>query len=308
MKTVLITGASGFFGKSFIEALGQESLDDHQFVCIANIKTIEIQDPRFKVIQADLLDTTGHQALMEAIKPTHCVHLAWHVPPQDFWNAYENVEWLYASVSLFKAFCDTGGKVFIGAGTIAEYDWKTGILDEEKTPLMPNTFYGQCKKSLYEILTSIRNAHYKNTVLIWPRIGYFFGSSEPSLKLISRIIDSIKTSTLLKLVSKETRRPYAHVRYLGKVLAYLLLNQEEDLVFNLSANTGYTLEEIVNYVNNKVLQSSAQVSYDAYNTSSAQPITLEVKTLSLEKILKSNIQDTFFEDLKEMIEANHVKV
>src|ERR1017187_3052767 len=151
MTVVLITGASGFFGKALISALSQGNRDD-RFVCLSRDQTINHRDPRFTFIKADLLDSTFRQNLIEEIKPEVCVHLAWHVPPGVFWQSPENMRWREVSVSLFCEFCRAGGRVFIGAGTTAEYDWSAGFLDEATTPLAPHTLYGQCKKALHETI------------------------------------------------------------------------------------------------------------------------------------------------------------
>ncbi len=217
---ILITGASGFFGKSLISSL-EKSTEDFECFCIYKENYLEVLDKRFQWAQCDLLNKKEAEQLIKIIKPTHLVHLAWHVPPQQFWTAFENIDWLNASTNLFQAFCENGGKAFVGAGTLAEYDWTKGILEETTAPLLPNTLYGQCKKSLYEILTSIRNTHYQQTKIIWPRIGYFFGENEPKEKLISKLIYNIKNALPVNLASPEFERPYAHVKYFGQAIAKL---------------------------------------------------------------------------------------
>ncbi len=300
MKTILITGASGFFGKSLVEAL-QKTNVDCQFICVYNNNIIDISDPRFVFVQADLLDVSKHQTLMQRFKPTKCVHLAWYVAPQKFWSALENFEWMYASINLFKVFCENGGKFFLGAGSLAEYDWITGVLDEEKTQLNPQTIYGQSKKSLYEILKIIRDVYYKDVKLIWPRIGYFFGSNEPKQKLISKLVHNIKESLPLTLVNKDIKRPYVHVKYLGNILSKIILNLGEDIVFNLSATESYSLEEIVNFISAECGIQSTQIIYNAYKSSIFEPLQLIVNTEKMVQINTRQIPDTFFKDLRNMI-------
>ncbi|MGV8948013.1 MAG: NAD-dependent epimerase/dehydratase family protein [Candidatus Paracaedibacter sp.] len=306
MSTYLITGASGFFGKSMIQSLKQAKEDDH-FICLYHSKRPEIEDSRFSWIKVDLLDLSTHSDLIQKYQPTYCAHLAWHVPPQNFWQAEENLDWLRASVHLFQTFCEGGGKIFLGAGSLAEYTWSTGVL-YENTPLVPRSLYGQCKKSLYEILKVIRDSKYKDSTIIWPRIGYFFGPDEPPQKLISKIIDSLKKGASLNLVSKDTKRPYAHVKYLGESLAHIFFNQTEDLVFNLSASKAYSLKEIVDFVSNKLNIDQDHVSYDTYTSPNPEPLDMEVHTDILNSQLGINIPDTFFENLREIIEGNNVKI
>lgn len=298
---ILITGASGFFGKSLVNAL-EQSVDDFECFCVYKTNALQSSDKRFQWVQCDLLNTETTEQLIKNIKPTHVVHLAWYVPPQQFWGARENIDWLYASINLFYAFCKNVGITFIGAGTLAEYNWSNGILEESTTPLLPNTLYGQCKKSLHEILTCIRNTHYTQTKIIWPRIGYFFGPDEPKEKLISKLIYNIKNTLPVDLASPEFKRPYAHVKYLGGAITKLLMtNAYEDVTFNLSFSISYPLKEIVDFIQEKLGKQSLQMNYGVYPSS---PMALDVKTTILKEKLDFEMLDTFYEDLEKVIMKN----
>jgi nucleoside-diphosphate-sugar epimerase len=296
-KKILITGASGFFGQSIIEAL-QKDKNNFEAICVSHTKPILFPDSRFQFTRCNLLDLKEEKELIHHYKPTHLLHLAWYVSPQKFWTAFDNLNWLNASINLFKSFGDNGGKVFIGAGSLAEYDWSSGVLDEVKTPLLPNTLYGQCKKSLLEILLSIRNTYYPETKIIWPRIGYFFGPNEPKEKLIPKLIESIKNGLPINLAAAEFKRPYAHVKYLGKVLTKVLIQADlKDTAFNMSASTSYPLGNIVDFVQAKLKKTFSETRYNAYPSA---PEQLEVKTDFL-KSINCEIPDTFFDDLAEII-------
>jgi len=297
MKTILITGASGFFGKSLLEALHSSS-EEFKVIGLYHVQCPQIVDSRFEWLKADLQDLSLHSQLMQKIRPTHCVHLAWYVPPQKFWTAWENIEWLNSSLSLFRAFAREKGKVFIGAGSLAEYDWATGVLDEEKTPLNPATLYGQCKKSLHEILLAARDAHYPETTILWPRIGYFFGEDEPQEKLIRKLIASIKNGLSMDLAAPDFSRPYAHVKYLGQALATLVMEDSlEDAAFNMSASIPYSLKEVVDFIQEYLSRSSTCINYDVYPS---LPVKLTVKNQWLvDKGM--GMPDTFFTDLKGML-------
>lgn len=298
MKKILITGASGFFGKSLIQAL-QNSTSNFECYSIYKKNSLENFDSRFKSFQCDLLNRDEMEEMVSDIKPTHLVHLAWYVSPQKFWAASENLDWLSASINLFSTFCKSGGQVFIGAGTLAEYDISSGILDEKVTPLKPNTLYGQCKKSLHEILCRFRNAHAPQTKIIWPRIGCFFGPGEAEEKLIPKLIHSIKNDIPIDLAEKQFKRPYAHVKYFGEMMFPLLMrDNDKDSTFSMSGGFSYTVEDIVCFMSNVLGKKHPRVHYGKYPST---PLCLDVKTDAMNEITGHTIPDTFYSDLEKVI-------
>src|SRR5438105_280249 len=133
MKRVLVTGASGFIGRHALPHL--------------EARGFEVHAPGHSSF--NVLDEKAHQPLLESIRATHLLHLAWDVTPGKYWTSLDNIEWVRASLSLFRHFAASGGKRWVGAGTCAEYDWSCGpVLSEETTPLRPTSLYGASKLSL----------------------------------------------------------------------------------------------------------------------------------------------------------------
>src|SRR5206468_5297356 len=97
---------------------------------------------------ADLL-THDSGRLIEAVQPSHLLHLAWVTTPGKYWTAPENADWVTASQRLVRAFLEQGGQRVIIAGTYAEYDWSIGgVCHERQTPTRPATVYGRAKDEL----------------------------------------------------------------------------------------------------------------------------------------------------------------
>lgn len=300
MKSILVTGASGFFGRNLITAMMQ-SKDDFRCYCVYHSQKPSIPDSRFHKLQADLLSEEGRQEVIKTAKATHCVHLAWHVPPKEFWTSPLNMDWLFASTKLFQNFAEQGGEVFIGAGSLAEYSWESGVLDEKQTPLMPNTLYGQAKKSLYDLLKHFRNAHHPAVKILWPRIGYFFGPHETEQKLIPKLIESVRKDLPMRLVCPELRRPYAHVQYFSEAILKLIRQEKpEDLTFNLSATHSYSLEEILNTIRESLSKEALSIQFGAYHDPASGPLDLTVKTTALENAVNYTIPETFAQDLRKL--------
>ena|SRR3990167_5290457 len=295
----LITGASGFIGQACLPFLLKGHCDIIAVHHTRERNALDISED-IHVQQLDLFDKNQRVALLEQYKPTHLLHLAWHVPPGEFWESYQNIPWLKVSVDLFQEFCQNGGKHFVGAGSLAEYDWNHMELDELRTPLQPKTLYGQCKKSTFEIIHRLQQYH-ESVRVAWARIGFFFGEMEPSNKLISQLIQNISHGDPLSLVDKNIIRCYSHVRYLGEALTQLLLSNDAEGAFNVSSPYPTKVEDLVEYLMNYI-QGTSQITYGKFTPKTKEPLHLIPSTQRLIKATNLNPPNTLWEDLARMVD------
>ena len=140
-RRILLTGASGFLGRHAVPALLDRGFEVHAATrrasCIPGIIPHTL----------DLFDQVATAALMQHLRPSHLLHLAWDVTPGRFWQAPENLDWVAASLHLYRAFAAAGGRRATIAGTCAEYNWAGDQLDEG-APLRPAMLYGVAKHAL----------------------------------------------------------------------------------------------------------------------------------------------------------------
>jgi nucleoside-diphosphate-sugar epimerase len=128
--------------------------------------------------------------LVERVRPTHLLHLAWYAEHGRFWTSTENVRWVEASLGLLRAFGDFGGERAVIAGTCAEYDWSTGgRCIEDVTLLAPSTLYGSCKHAL-----RIAAQAWSSEVGIefaWGRIFLVYGPGEHAGRLVPSVAKAV---------------------------------------------------------------------------------------------------------------------
>ena len=115
---VLVTGASGFIGRQCCLQLDSLGYEVHAVSSNSHPKGT------IKWHRADLLDTQQISDLMDHIKPTHLLHLAWYVEPGKYWNSIKNYHWVRASLNIIEKFSELGGERVVVAGTCAEYEWE----------------------------------------------------------------------------------------------------------------------------------------------------------------------------------------
>ena len=134
---VLVTGATGLIGRQLpapLSALG--------FKVIATSRR-----GGGDLVSMDCLDPSSVWAVMEKLRPSHLIHLAWHDGAKDRWSSSANLDWVGASLALLSAFARSGGRRAVMVGSCAEYDWSqaaSGPLREDAA-LRPSTLYGAAK-------------------------------------------------------------------------------------------------------------------------------------------------------------------
>lgn len=299
MKTILITGASSFFGKSLVRALSKTK-NKNRYICLYKNNTPSLGDERFEWVQANLLNKEAAESILKKYKPETLVHLAWSVSPGEFWEAKENVDWLYASVNLFRFFCESGGKRFVGAGTLDEYGSKEETLSEE-TLEAPSSLYGLSKLCTYNLMKNLQSKF--ETEFLWLRIGYFFGEEEPSKKFISQVFFKMREDKEIQSIDGDAIRDYGHVRHFGDAVSRLIESQETGTI-NISGGTSYKVSDILNFMAQEIGYKKP-IAYGAYPLRDKEPL---VQKADISRLISETGIDpklSFFEDLKNFIRAKN---
>ena len=92
MTRVLVTGSNGFIGKHTLGPLESAGFEVHRAA-------------------GDLLAPGAAAALIESVRPSHLLHLAWETTHGSYWTSPLNERWAEASIALARAFFAAGGSV-----------------------------------------------------------------------------------------------------------------------------------------------------------------------------------------------------
>jgi nucleoside-diphosphate-sugar epimerase len=235
---VLVTGISGFIGRHVVAPLLQRGFEIHG---LSSGPPAPATDDRIRMHQANLLQSGAPAAAISAIKPSHLLHLAWTQSTARMHLVLDNVAWARASLALFQAFAEQGGRRAVFAGSCAEYDWDYSLLIEDITPSRPRSIYGTCKNAVREIVQSASPS--ADVSAAWARIFYLYGPHEPPGRLVSDVAAAIATGRAVELTHGLQERDYLHVADAAEALAALLASDAAGTI-NVASGTAIPIRRI----------------------------------------------------------------
>jgi len=239
-RAVLLTGASGFIGTPTLAALRAAGFRVH---AVARQPQAETSDG-VTWHAANLLTPDARRHLMERIRPTHLLHLAWYVEHGKFWTAPENEVWVAASLDLLNLFAAHGGQRAVLTGSCAEYDWTrgNGRPFRETDLCTPATPYGRAKLSLMEQASAL--AARTGFAFAWARFFLMFGFGEDPRRLIPSMIRGLIGNQEVALSSGRQIRDFTDTRDIGAALAALLDADTVTGAVNVASGQAVTLRAV----------------------------------------------------------------
>lgn len=238
MKKILVTGASGFIGRQCLTPLLEKGYEVH---ALALEPAAGCEKDIIWHCQ-NFLDNGKTQHLIESVKPSHCLHLAWYTEPGKYWESSENLCWTASSISLLYFFRQQGGERFVGAGTSAEYNWNYSHCSETTTPLEPATLYGTCKNTLQKILASFS----ENTSLssAWGRVFFLYGPHEHPARLVPAVINSLIRGEPALCSHGDQIRDFMHVSDVANAFIFLLESKATGAV-NIASGQPVAVKDVI---------------------------------------------------------------
>jgi nucleoside-diphosphate-sugar epimerase len=233
MKRVLVTGAAGYVGRWTLKHLRDAAFELHGVARNAR------DDPGVTWHRADLL-AGGGAALIDAVRPTHLLHLAWTTEHGKFWSDPANETWLGASLDLADSFARAGGRRMITIGTCAEYRWTDAALSEQSV-CEPATPYGRAKLALYERVGALA-ARY-GVAHAHARIFFSYGPGEQPGRLVPSVARALRAGESVEIANGAAVRDFIDVRELGRGIAALAASDATGPV-NVASGEGVTLRAV----------------------------------------------------------------
>ncbi|MEB3830728.1 NAD-dependent epimerase/dehydratase family protein [Phormidium sp. CCY1219] len=276
MKRVLVTGGTGFIGTPCLPLLLAKGYEVHA----VSSKEVGKDSGGCYWYQVNLLDSSQVSELMEKVKPSHLLHLAWYAVPGKYWTSLENFRWVQASLHLLQEFRRNGGQRVVIAGTCAEYDWNYGYCSEQVTPLLPSTVYGICKNSLQNMVLAF--AKQVEMSAAWGRIFFAYGDREPGDRLVPYVIRSLLQGKTARCSHGNQIRDFLYVKDVADAFVTLLESQVVGAL-NIASGKPVALKDIIENIAQKLNRPEA-IELGAIRASANDPplLVADIRRLTRE--------------------------
>ena len=239
-KKVLITGGTGFIGKNVVAELIKRGYEVHSLV----FPPFAPEQKGLVQYEMNLMDSNAVDKFLSEHHFENLIHLAWYVG-KGCHIADQNIDWTISTLNLLTSFQKYGGKTFVGAGTISEYEYKFGYLLEDETPTSPETLYGESKNSVYKIAKTFCKQHDMN--FKWPRIFNLYGPNEKPQRLMPSVINSCLKGEDVKVSDCLKFQDYLHVEDTARGIVEVFESEIQGAV-NICSGKPVQLRYIVNKI------------------------------------------------------------
>lgn len=241
MKTILLTGASGFVGRQIAKALLGRGHHLKLVLRPGGFARSGLPDGAAEVVETGDLFAEDSDWWAERLAGVDAViHAAWYVEPGKYLDSPLNIDCAMGSLALAEGALRAGVGKFAGVGTCFEYRLPNAAITEDSEP-GPVTLYAAAKLALYRMLA--RRFAGTGMDFAWARLFYLYGEGEHPARLFPTLHRRLSAGEPMLLSSGSKIRDFLDVAEAGRLIA-TLAGTDQTGIANICSGRPVTIREI----------------------------------------------------------------
>jgi UDP-glucose 4-epimerase len=276
---IFVSGASGFLGSYLVADLLERG---HEVAVLLRPATSHWRlDPvrqRLHLMEGALEELDALRETLQTFAPDAVAHMAWRGVGGADRNSPAQAINVSDTVRLAGLAADVGAKVFVGAGSQAEYGpYDRAIREDDVT--RPTTLYGMAKLaagSMAGLLCEERGVR-----AAWLRIFSTYGPKDADYWLIPSMIRTLRSGGHMALTGCEQRWGFLHARDAAAAFRLVVTNPNARGVYNLGSPDAPPLRETVTRLRD-LIDPGASLGFGevAYRPDQVMVLAADVSRLS----------------------------
>jgi nucleoside-diphosphate-sugar epimerase len=236
---ILITGATGFIGKSFLE----RNINKKFMVISRRNKPNKL---KINWVKSDISNIKKKIKIIKKFNPNILIHLAWQgIPLLNKKNSLINLKKHKIFFKILLKFIKFD-KIIV-SGSCFEYDSSQEKIYEDSK--LSRSHFAKAKKNLYNYL--LRQQVKKNFKLIWLVIFYVYGSNQRKESLIPSLIMKFNKNKEVFLNSPNEKKDFIYINDVTSALEKAV-STDANGIFNLGSGKPYSPLYIARFLKKKI--------------------------------------------------------
>jgi nucleoside-diphosphate-sugar epimerase len=251
LKRVVITGPTGVLGTALTKKMAELGIETYVVCHPGSKRTATILKSSFiHKVECDLSDIRSLPGMIGESCDTF-FHLAWlgtqnHNNRLDMYLQNDNVKYTLDAVEAAK---DLGCKVFVGAGSQAEYGRVDGIIHPD-TVVQPVSGYGMAKLCAGQ-MTRLMCKNY-GIRHIWPRVVSTYGVNDSPNTLVSVVVDQLLDGKKPSLTAGEQIWDYLYAEDAAEAFYKMALHGKDGAVYVLGSGQTKPLKKFMEIIRDEI--------------------------------------------------------
>lgn len=225
-------------------------------------------------------------------------HFAWEgtsgIGRENMYLQNLNVKYSLDAVSLAKRF---GCKLFIGAGSQAEYGRQMGLLKSD-TPTLPESGYGYAKLCAGYMTRGFSDQ--LGLEHIWVRILSVYGPKDGAQSLVMSAITAFKQQQTFKCTKGEQIWDYLYSEDAARMFYNISIYGENAKIYVIGSGACKTLKEYIEEIRD-IVNKDAKIEFGAIPYNDKQVMFLQCDVEELNSLIRLKKIKSFSDGIKDII-------